>query len=318
MSGVRAIAGSVAALGLVAAVGAVHAEPKAGGLLAFSREGNVYVYDFTDDQERQLTSDGVPMGTKGVTYGCPTLTDWSVLVFLSVETDADGTPGASRWYMIDPAGGSARETLGEDDVPLGLGYCPDTRTLYTLHLPDKVGPGEDRFGATIALRAEFEGRRWSTRPTTWYGDVGLDNCRVHIPRSLHPTMVSMPGFPTDVSSAYGLYALATGDEIPLLTEEQLGANTVVGIDFAGADTIYAAVAAPVGEAPLTPGLYTFDPAGPTPTLIAQVREPKSLAVSNAQRYAAIGCMDGALWLVDLDTKQPRRLTTGEDPDFFPK
>lgn len=294
-------------------------EPKAGGLLAFVREGNIHVYDFGAGEERQLTFDGLPEGEEGVSYGCPTFVDWNQMLFLSAQSGADGLTTTYRLHAADPAGDSEFDTLDDPVEPLGLGYCGAANAAYYLQ---QTGPGsqeDDNFGAEITLFAFLgDGGPEATPCTTWYGGVGLGHCRIRRSNADGAPEVSIPRFPTDVSDFYGLSDVLSGEETPILSDEQLGANVVTGIDFGNSGAVYASIAA-MGEAPLASGLYEVDPIALEHTLIARARDPWcGMAISEGQGYAAFANDQGVLSLVDLDSKRTRKLCEGTDPDFFPK
>ncbi len=311
-------AAAAAALSVLLAAGAL-SEPKAGGLLAFVREGNIHVYDFGAGEERQLTFGGVAEGLEGTSYGCPTFVDWDHLFFLSCETGPDGLAAVYRLHGLDPAGGSEYDTYDDPVNPLGFGYCEATNGAYYLQQTGEGGEDGDPFGAEITLFLQLgDGGPEASPVTTWYGGVGLGHCRVRRNGAEDATDVSYPGFPTDVSDFYHVADIQTGEALPLLTEEQLGANLVTGVDFGESGTIYASVAA-IAEAPLASGIYEMDPILGEHTLLARVRDPwGGVAVSEGQRWAAAASDQGVLTLVDLDTREARRLCEGTDPDFYPK
>jgi hypothetical protein len=294
-------------------------EPKAGGLLAFVREGNIHVYDFGAGEERQLTFNGVAEGQEGTSYGCPTLIDWDHMLFLSTENSADGVVTTYRLHSLDPAGGSEYETLDDPTEPLGLGYCGAANAIYYLQQTGPVNNEGDNFGAEITLFAFLRDTGVEATPcTTWYGGVGLGHCRIRRNNAEDATEVSIPAFPTDVSDFYDLADVQTGEKTALLTEEQLGANLITGIDFGESGRIYATIGA-MGDAPLASGLYEVDPLALEHTLIAPARDPwGGMAVSEGQGYAATASDQGVLSLTDLDNGRTRKLCEGTDPDFFPK
>lgn len=311
-------AGLAAALVAVGVAGAVRSEPKAGGLLAFSRAGNIYVQDFGAGEERQLTYDGVPEGEEGVSYGCPTFADEETLLFLSSMNDADGVAGTRQLHALDPAGASEFVTIDELEGPLGLGFSPSARTIYYLLQTGEGGMDGDPFGADITLFSQTQEEAPVQTPvTTWYGGVSLNQCRVRVNPVGDASEVSVPGFPTDVSDFYDLYDIATGDSIPILSEDDLGACIVTGIDFGESGTEYATIAGISEPPPLTSGLYQLDTIAGEHTLIARIRQPWSCAVSEAQQLAAASTVEGQLRLITLENGRSRAIGEGEDPDFFP-
>jgi len=308
----------LAAAVAAALAGAVHSEPKAGGLLAYSREGNLYVQDFGAGEERQLTYDGVPEGEGGVTYGCPTFVDEDTMLFLSCVSDADGMAGTRQLHVLDPAGGSEFVTIDDLEGPLGLGYSPSANAIYYLLQTGESAQDGDPFGAEITLFYQLhEDEPVQSPVTTWYGGVSLHQCRIRVNPVGDASEVSVPGFPTDVSDFYDLHDIATGDGIPILSDDQLGACIVTGIDFGESGAEYATIAGVSEPPPLSGGLYQLDTISGDHTLLARLRQPWSCAVSEAQQLAAASNVDGELMLITLDNGRSRRIAMGEDPDFFP-
>jgi len=292
------------------------ADPKAGGLIAYSREGNIYAYDIGSSEERQLTSDGVSEGTAGTTHGCPTIIDENTIAFLSWEADGAGLISSRALNVADRAGGSEYNAVDFVEDPLGLGWTSGDEKLYYLKLTGEVSEGGDPFGAEVTLfSAEGDGESSRTKVKTWYGGVTLNACRVR--QSPDGKYLSVPRFPTDVSDYYGLHRVSDGKGADVLKEEWLGADYVTGLDFS-ADTVYANIASMGEDAPLIAGFYFVDVENKEPGILAQIDDPRGLAVSDAQEFAVVGNMDGELKLIELTTRDVRDLCKGEDPDIYPR
>jgi len=291
-------------------------DPKAGGLIAFSREGNIYIYDIGSSEERQLTHNGVSEGEAGTTHGCPTIIDENTVAFLSWEADANGMISSRTLNGADIAGGSEYTSADVAQDPVGLGWVPDDEKLYYLKITGNVAQDGDPFGAQLTLFCvEGEARATRTKVKTWYGGVSLTSCRIR--QSSDGKYVSVPRFPTDVSDYYGLHRASDGKAVDVLKEEWLGADYVTGLDFAG-DTVYANIASLGEDAPLIAGFYFVDVENKDPGLLVQLDDPRGLAVSAAQDFAVLGNMDGELKLIELNTRHVKDLCKGEDPDIYPR
>jgi hypothetical protein len=285
---------------------------KQAGSVAFIRDGNVVVRDLATGKETDVTSDGTADGE--IVYGCPTFVDAQTLMFVKGTT----TVSAAGWRILRATIGKSGATVVDTEPALGLGYTPKTdRTLYLQMTGEGAGPDEP-FGAELSLVASNESRGTHiTNITSWYGDVTPWNCRIRM--SPEETMVSVPGFPTDVSDEYTLVGWDDQQEKPLLKDEWLGQIYATGIAFAGT-SVYATFADATGPGetpPLAEGLYRVDLKSLAHKRIAELRGPSGLAASEALGIA-ITQEDPMLVSVDLATGAKHDIADGEDPDVFPR
>jgi len=292
---------------------ATAAEPNTLAQVVFSRDGNIVVLDMRHGMERALTTDGAPPGPGAKTYGCPVFVDRDIALFLSWEYDDHGDVSACRLHA-GVASDEPQVATWEDLIqPLGLGALPHDQIAF-LEL-DGDEEREDPFGAELHVSIiNAEGHVLPTDIATWYGDINLDRARLRV--ATEGDLLTLPRFPTDVSSWYRLWDLVEDAEIELIPEDLLGGVLVTGVDLTEFG-VYGTLLALGEGVGMESGIYWLDLADQQHELLAAIPNAAGLSIDEDEGIAVVGTTDGKLHVVDLESGTVTYLTDGADPDMLP-
>jgi hypothetical protein len=312
----RFVAAKLALVGaaLVALTGSGALQTGTPGLVAFSRDGNVFVCNLDGTGERQITYDGGRESDQGTTYyGCPTLVTRETMVFLAWSYDRDGYDTTQRAYQARVQGDGVPTAYDGIEHAMGLGYSQKEKHLYYLKLGKRMEGEEGDWGADLILtRVKPDGTQEATGVHSWNAETRIDHCRLRF--SHDGTLVTVPRNATDVSSYYGFHWLDGTEDTDL--EEWLGGDCLNGVDLSPGG-VYGVLALVSGEPLPGRGLYALNVADRRKRLIVELPKPEGVAVCSAAGIAVVES-DGALKVVDLKTRSVRQLFEGVDPDVYPK
>ncbi|MBD3174310.1 MAG: hypothetical protein GF320_03965 [Armatimonadia bacterium] len=286
------------------------AEPNTMAQVAFSRDGNIFVADLREGTERAVTDDGAPMGPGATTYACPTFVDRNIVMFMSWTFDDQGALAGSRLHAGVAADEPQITTWEEVVQPLGLGAIAYDQIVFL----EMDGEPEDPFGAELHVSIiNSEGHILPTDITTWYGDVSPHVARLRV--SDEGDLITLPRWPTDVSSPYAVRDIANDRELDLIPDDLLGAVLLRSVDFDN-DAAYGVLEV-IGEVPeMVTGLYRLDLDGRAHQLIAQLDGAALLAVDEDEGIAIVSTGERELYVVDLQSGEATYLTDGLDPDII--
>ncbi|NLN90693.1 MAG: S8 family serine peptidase [candidate division WS1 bacterium] len=293
------------------------------GLVAFTRSGNVFIRDLGTGDERQLTHDGVTEGSHGWWYGAPTFRDAKTVLAARWESVAGGHEVEwTRQIVALSLDGQVTTTKAGPQGAVGFGLSRRGSTLLYLAVLDDTGYTGWDLGL---VRRDSRGREELLPPRSSFGNVRTDWCRLRL--SDDGTHVSVPRFPSDVSSFYSLWSIATGEQVDLVWGWPDFCHVVTDIDF-GEECSY------VGlwncncdrDAQTAPpsGLWRMTPEFRPDKLIASCDTRGGVAVSEELGVAAaatsgLGDPDACqLNLVDLSSGAVSFLCHGGDPDLWPR
>jgi len=294
------------------------------GLVAFTRSGNVFIRDLGTGDERQLTHDGVTGGSHGWWYGAPTFRDAKMVLAARWESVAGGHEVEwTRQIVALSLDGQVTTTKAGPQGAVGFGLSRRGSTLLYLAVLDDDGYTDCPDLGLV--RRDSRGREELLPPRSWFGTVRIDCCRLRL--SDDGAHVSVPRFPSDVSSFYSLWSIATGEQVDLVWGWPDSCHFVTDIDF-GEECSY------VGlwncnwdrDAQTAPpsGLWRMTSEFRPDKLIASCDTRGGIAVSEELGVAAaatsgLGDPDACqLNLVDLSSGAVSFLCRGGDPDLWPR